>query len=250
MPTLLYRTRCPACAKQGRDNSGDNLAVYEDHSYCFSCGYSSFTQNIKSKLKPSVTLDKVFSLPEDITLELPPKAEAWLLKYLPIKQYGLIFWSEEKQSVVFPIRDFNGNTLASISRYFGDDPKHPKWISNNINSNLFHIIGPKSTSICLVEDLVSAIKISKVAQAMPLFGTFIGFSKLARLNLIGITHINIWLDGDKRSEAIVEAKRAMSMGFSVKVIHTDRDPKEHTMEEIEDELSLSVESSIQYKLIQ
>jgi len=37
---LVRRERCPACEKNGRDNSGDNLAIYDDgHSYCYSCGY-------------------------------------------------------------------------------------------------------------------------------------------------------------------------------------------------------------------
>ena len=36
----VNKERCPACASVGRDNSQDNLAVYDDgHKYCFSCGY-------------------------------------------------------------------------------------------------------------------------------------------------------------------------------------------------------------------
>lgn len=39
MSEVLYSARCPACAAQGRDNSGDNLKVYDDgHGYCFACG--------------------------------------------------------------------------------------------------------------------------------------------------------------------------------------------------------------------
>lgn len=38
MGELIEKTRCPKCAERGRDNSGDNLAVYDDGStYCFSC---------------------------------------------------------------------------------------------------------------------------------------------------------------------------------------------------------------------
>lgn len=37
---VIDRDRCPSCAKNGADTSGDNLAIYDDgHSYCFSCGY-------------------------------------------------------------------------------------------------------------------------------------------------------------------------------------------------------------------
>ena len=40
MGTLVNRKQCPSCATAGRDNSEDNLAVYDDGSgYCFSCGH-------------------------------------------------------------------------------------------------------------------------------------------------------------------------------------------------------------------
>lgn len=36
---LVSREQCPSCATKGRDNSGDNLAVYDDgHKYCHACG--------------------------------------------------------------------------------------------------------------------------------------------------------------------------------------------------------------------
>jgi twinkle protein len=37
---MLSKTQCPKCASSGGDNSGDNLAVYDDgHGYCFACEY-------------------------------------------------------------------------------------------------------------------------------------------------------------------------------------------------------------------
>ena len=40
MSKVINREQCPACASNGRDNSQDNLAVYDDgHKYCFSCEY-------------------------------------------------------------------------------------------------------------------------------------------------------------------------------------------------------------------
>jgi twinkle protein len=52
---LLSREQCPACASRGRDNSMDNLAIYDDgHVYCFSCGY--FKQQHIIKESP-MTLD-------------------------------------------------------------------------------------------------------------------------------------------------------------------------------------------------
>lgn len=37
---VVSRKRCPKCAAQGNDTSGNNLAVYDDgHSYCYACEY-------------------------------------------------------------------------------------------------------------------------------------------------------------------------------------------------------------------
>lgn len=41
MGDVSYKAACPRCRKKGRDQSGDNLAVYTDGSaHCFSCGYT------------------------------------------------------------------------------------------------------------------------------------------------------------------------------------------------------------------
>lgn len=40
MSKVINREQCPACAKHGRDNSQDNLSIYDDgHKYCFACEY-------------------------------------------------------------------------------------------------------------------------------------------------------------------------------------------------------------------
>ena len=43
MGDVLRQERCPKCAEIGRDNSGDNLSVYDDGVHCHACGYSSTT---------------------------------------------------------------------------------------------------------------------------------------------------------------------------------------------------------------
>lgn len=40
MNKLLGREPCPSCRSRGEDTTGDNLAVYEDGKYCFSCKYN------------------------------------------------------------------------------------------------------------------------------------------------------------------------------------------------------------------
>jgi twinkle protein len=41
MSKVVSRDRCPKCASNGKDTSGDNLAIYEDGGkYCFACQYT------------------------------------------------------------------------------------------------------------------------------------------------------------------------------------------------------------------
>lgn len=38
---VTHKEQCPKCAKQGNDQSRDNLICYEDGGkYCFACGYT------------------------------------------------------------------------------------------------------------------------------------------------------------------------------------------------------------------
>ena len=58
--TLEYKTQCPACAKENKDNSRDNLSVYDDgHTHCFSCGYHTSATGTPPprKNKPTVSDD-------------------------------------------------------------------------------------------------------------------------------------------------------------------------------------------------
>jgi len=103
--TILYKTRCPKCAEQGKDKHGDNLAVYSDgHSYCYSCGYitsnnSRRTSNLKKPFQE-------INLPLDCDWTLPPEPTKWLQKYFNYKDIPqLTFWSESRESLIFPIYD-------------------------------------------------------------------------------------------------------------------------------------------------
>jgi len=55
----MRRVPCPECRKAGRDDSGDNLAIYEDgHGHCFSCG----THFAKSRIARDFTEAKMSKL--------------------------------------------------------------------------------------------------------------------------------------------------------------------------------------------
>jgi len=237
---LLYKTRCPACATNGKDKHGDNLGVYSDgHSHCFSCGYTSGS-NLESKLnKKHKEIKPIPDLPADTDLWLPPEAMDWLHQYFnDTADFPLCYWSEQERKLIFPIMDKAMRTmLAWQYRYFGDNADHPKWVGYGITENLIHIIGsPNSSSVgslVLVEDLISATKVGHITPTLCLFGSNISLKRLAALKLLGYTKIIIWLDWDKKEYAIKASQLAQSIGLQSQVIHTKLDPKKYSIEEIQ-----------------
>lgn len=239
---VLYKTRCPKCAEQGRDRSGDNLAVYADGgTYCFSCGHSN-KGSIEGRLnKAGKQAKPLRPLPHDTGVWLAPEAMDWLHRYFPdTRDFPQCFWSESTRYLIFPIFGTEAPhypLLAWQARYLGDNPDHPKWVGYGITEKVFHPIGMPSSTIVLVEDLISAHKVAGVGHrehyAMPLFGSHIGLQRLANLkNYMGVDTIVIWLDEDKKEYSIKAAKEAQSIGLQVRTIITERDPKDHTYEEI------------------
>lgn len=228
---LLYKTRCPRCAENGRDKHGDNLGVYSDnHSYCYSCGWGS-AGSTANKLRNMAhrAAKEIPALPEDITNKLGREAYEWLLQYFEPKDFPRCLYSSSERKLYFMLEGG-----AYQYRYFGDNKDHPKWIGYGINDSLIHIVGNvSSTSIILVEDLISAVKVGHITPTLCLFGSNISLKRLATLKLLGYNKVIIWLDWDKKEYAIKASQQAQSIGLQSRVIHTKLDPKEYTYLEIE-----------------
>lgn len=242
---LIKQERCPKCADNGKDTSKDNLGVYSDgHKYCFACGYTELPDGITRFKNKSLDIKqeqhKVF-LPSDVSIDYPKIALEWVEQYELDKNTLLkhnVMWSNNKKRLYFPVYG-EEELLAYQGRYFGTDPNKKKWWGKGDFKNIFHIIGQQGRSLVLVEDIVSAIKISRFTQAMPLFGNHIGkerFKRLFKLLPRGLELI-IWLDPDIRSHSLVQSKIGAIMGLNTRTVFSDGDPKEHTYEEIKNYLS-------------
>ncbi len=81
-------------------------------------------------------------------------------------------------------------------------------------------------TLVLVEDCVSAIKIARQADAMPLLGSSISKEKLARINKF-YSNVIFWLDADKYNQAKGLSTTAKFLGLHSRAICTARDPKEY-----------------------
>lgn len=227
MARVLSRERCPACAKIGKDRHGDNLVTYDDgHSKCYSCGY--YISGGKTFYKPlQSSQEPVSYLPVDVTTEIDPKALQWLSRYFVTYNDVVehrIMWSESYKRLIFPV----GN--AWQGRYFGPDNK-PKWFTKgNIHDNL-HVLGD-GPEVVLVEDIVSAIRLSHVGCSLPVFGCELPSNWYARLVYLHRPLV-IWLDRDKRLESYSLADRLRGLGFDTRVVSTELDPKEYSKKELD-----------------
>lgn len=248
----MPRTKqCPRCHALGKDTRGNNLAVYDDgHSYCYSCRYyipsPTTVTSLKSKLsakqfQPNADTSIDF-LSEQYTHKLPDPALNWLRKYGitddEIHRYNLCY-DLEKDRLIFPVLD-GIKTVGYSSRYFGSDSTHPRYITRIYRVGFYPLIRTRENQTwVLVEDYVSAIKVGRHYNCIPLLGSSIPISLI--LKLIHLAPIlRIWLDRDKAIDAIKYAMRTRQFIPDCATIITEKDPKEYTDKEITEIVSGSL----------
>lgn len=236
---LVSQEQCPSCMKLGKDKSKDNLATYSDgHKWCYSCGYykgSNGVAKFLSNQQHTISLDEVM-LPEDCDIYYPQVCIDWISQY-ELNQNDLlinnVMWSNATKRLIFPIYGQENNLIAWQGRDFGG--RSPKWYGRGNLKDTFNVLGnSRVRSLVLVEDVISAIKVSKVENCMPLYGCRIGNYRFRRIQqLYGWKYpIKIWLDPDKRKESVLEARIGKLNGLDCRIIFSDKDPKELSLVEI------------------
>lgn len=246
MSEFVKHEGCPKCG------SRDNLATYTDgHAWCFGCGYfrqpkleARIQQAFTPRLVPNTGESQgVVALPDDFMSYVPMRALTWLKKYGIMSSEisdNCFGWSEEKQLLIMPVfsgsscndKDSRGRLLMWQGRYFGPDKDHPKYITKGSPEQILHFIDNMMTdSIILTEDLISAIKVGRQFCAAPLWGSVVSLDRIIRLSKM-TNSLMIWLDADKRADAIKYRNRAAQYIPKVGVIRTERDPKEYNDDQI------------------
>lgn len=233
---VVGKQQCPACASAGNDRSRDNLILYSDGgNHCFSCGYhNGGTKQItiaKSSTLPS-TID--YNIPVDAETALPAIAIQWLNKYhfkLADIIQNRILWSNNMQWLIFPIATATNQIVGFQARNF-DTSKPYKWFTR-FNKSLYVITHGAHPTIVLVEDVVSAIRCSLYATAIPLFGSEVT-TKIVKYLKDSNMPVKLWLDMDKATHSIKLSNSWRSKGIMSSSIITPLDPKEYSPTEIRD----------------
>jgi hypothetical protein len=230
---------CPKCG------SSDAYAEYSDGGYwCFSCQKGkrpeSSLETVKKYFHKEGTISKGMEpLPYDVTDNITGEPLAWLRKYnlTPEELFNNnILWSESRQMLIMPYYA-DGNLLCWQGRFVPTRKPYKTHTEGKPEEHLLlHYSGSPDSAVCVVEDTISGIKVSRVMTSCVLWGSNLSNQKAQLLSKY-FDHLVLWLDGDKTREAMKFYTRYGWMFKSARVISTDRDPKEHTTKEILDLLS-------------
>lgn len=236
---LVSKARCPNCARLGMDTRGDNLAIYSDgHEFCYACNYihTNLHDRISNSTEKHAVLNKgPVLLPRDIDINYPSKVIDWTASYdlttLDLHNHNFL-WSEYYQRLLYPV--WSGeDVIFWTGRYFGPDQKQSKWLNKGSPKDIVHCINKHANTIVVVEDIISAIKILKTDMGLGVLVLFNSHNPVSKLLKIGKNkQYFLWLDNDKFKESIFFVREAVSQGFSVMPITSDRDPKDETIESI------------------
>ena len=236
MGKFLKHIGCDQCG------SSDAKAIYDDgSSFCFSCrsvNSAKISPYVKQQNDAEVLI-KAVRYPSDVSQHYSEGAVAWCQKYdINIEQLlqNNIYYSASRDQLIFGF-EAEGQLLAYQARNLNPVSKAKRYYTcGDVNSLLpiYHCRHPlpdgvNSRRLVLVEDCLSAIKISYTeglgASAMPLLGSGISRQKLSRLRPF-YDVLDVFLDPDMWHKSLGIVKQAQLLGFQARPIQADCDPKE------------------------
>lgn len=234
MAQFVEHEPCPSCG------SRDNLARYSDGgAYCFGCGRTEGSQFSRYVTDSVIKEPTVLKLPDDAAMEYPAVAMDWITKYglnVEILLRNNVFWSDKRKQLLFTWWDKsdtskNSQLLAYNARNFDSGPKYTT--KGNITDLLpiykCAIAGKhwKASTLVLVEDCLSAMKISNiVTDCMPCLRSGVSKEKIARLSYLYEKFV-VWLDGDMYTNSMKIYDQLQFLNRECKVVNTTKDPKEY-----------------------
>lgn len=126
---VIDREPCPKCQANGNDNSGDNLARYDDgHGYCFACGH--FEKGDDDYVAPE-RADRDFNPYRGSCVEIPSR---WI-EEKTCRRYGYqVATSNGKE---FHIANYYKNQQLVAQHLRGVEPKSFKWTGSPKGCELF-----------------------------------------------------------------------------------------------------------------
>ncbi len=220
MGTVLRKERCNVCAQAGRDNNGDNLAIYEDGSeYCFSCKFSKRgNEDVQAKEKPMgvpMIEGKVIALEKrHISKQTCEFAHTYVSKvhgkWVHIYEYKNKYNERVAQKIRFEDKSF---------RIFGD--------SSALNLWLMHLWTPSDKiGVTITEGELDCLSILESTDCKyPVVSIPTGASSAKKFLqkhlkwLLGFKHVNLAFDMDDAGKAATKECLTLFEPGKVKVVN-------------------------------
>ncbi len=239
---FLRHTNCERCG------SSDGRALYRGgSSFCFVC-----RRGDHGSISPYLLLDDLdeidLSLPGDITHDYPKHVMEWVGRYgitASELQQRNVFYSAHRDQLIFAWMGEDGGTEPILWQARNFNPKakskcYTKGTPDSCLPGYYKNVRLDDSSrevrsrLVLVEDPVSAIKVARYSDSMPVLGSDLSTSKLKRLaTFLGpSTEIVVWLDGNMFHKAQKIAQRLQLLGLSATAVYTELDPKCYSDTEI------------------
>lgn len=230
----------------GQDNSQLVSHSHKGYNrYCFRCNAHEFVPHgmlriadiERHKREREIMSARVPTLPKDYTLDVPVRKMLWYLQYgidADLAREYRIGYSEKLDRIVLPV--YEGDELTALQMRATDKWVKPKYLNPHgpkVNSAVFTTHTNHHGITVVVEDILSAIKVGKVAHATSILGTNMTDARAMKIARDNHTAI-LWLDNDKAGKAgRVDAVRQLQMqGMTVYTVESDKDPKKYNTDEI------------------
>jgi hypothetical protein len=213
---------CESCG------SRDNLAEYTDSYYCFGCGFSKGKHDLTSlrtRLEGNKEKETSGIMLETSSI-LPSKALKWLMSYGLTKQEIENFsWNEERELLVL----YQDATYWQGRNF--NEGSSVKYLSQGKKPLLFYEDGvivstPTKPTLVFVEDIISAVKVSRFCTSSPLLGASVPLETILKCLEHDFTQVLMWMDRDKAKESLKASKQASQILGNVRSVITELDPKE------------------------
>jgi len=236
MAKFVKHTECDSCG------SSDALAHYDDGGkHCFSCGFTrgSTTSPYVRELEESD--EKTITIPDDISYEYSPACLEWVAKFGLTPQDLIkhqVRWSKRYQQLIYIYEKMDGVGIGCVQARNFSTSAVSKYFNQGDATNVLPIYSStnRNSTIVIVEDSLSAIKVSGYIDSMPLLGSYLPILKILAIKKLRYDNVIIWLDHDKYKNALDIAEHFTLLGVGTRIVVTPLDPKEYTLEYIKDKL--------------
>lgn len=163
----------------------------------------------------------------------------WLQKYINDEEIDQFFFYDPVMDRHVFLHNEDEPTWFYSARSVKDVPE--KAMQRGITPCLLMGRWKETKTLVIVEDIVSAIKVSRYYGALPLFGSHLTANMVDKIaKSKQIDRVVVWLDDDKIMRSRVYSRK-LTMVLPTISVWTELDPKDYSDEEIVEEIENALE---------